>query len=71
MLSFIKKFFGSKPTVNSCSDVPYKVEKSESKVAEFPFPTAKPAKVEKKPAVKKPAAVAKAKPVRKPRAPKA
>ncbi len=69
MLSFLKKFFGAKPAVNPCSDVPYKVEKSESKVAEFPFPAAKPARAEKKPAVKKPAA--KTKPVRKPRAPKA
>jgi hypothetical protein len=69
MLSFIKKFFGAKPTVSPCSDVPYKVEKPESKVAEFPFPTAKPAETKKKPAVKKPAA--KTKPVRKPRALKA
>jgi hypothetical protein len=68
MLSFIKKFFGAKPTVNPCSDVPYKVEKLESKVAEFPFPSGKPARAEKKPAVKKPAA--KVNPVRKPRAPK-
>jgi hypothetical protein len=69
MLSFIKKFFGTKPTVNPCSDVPYKVEKSESKIAEFPFPTAKPVETKKKPAVKKPAV--KAKTARKPRAPKA
>ena len=69
MLSFIKKFFGAKPTVNPCSDVPYKVEKPESKVAEFPFPSGKPAKVAKKTADKKPAV--KAKTARKPRAPKA
>lgn len=69
MLSFIKKFFGAKPTVNPCSDAPYKIEKSESKVAEFPFPKSNPAETKKKPAVKKPAVKAKA--PRKPRAPKA
>jgi hypothetical protein len=67
MLSFLKKLFGSKTT--EPAPAPYKVEKPESKVAEFPFPSVKPARAEKKPAVKKPAA--KAKPVRKPRAPKA
>jgi hypothetical protein len=66
MLSFLKKIFGSKTA--EPAPAPYKVEKPESKVAEFPFPTAKPAEVAKKPAVKKPAA--KTKPVRKPRAPK-
>jgi hypothetical protein len=62
MLSFIKKFFGSKPTVNPCSETPYKVEKP----AEFPFPSAKPKTVDtkKKPAAKKPVA-------RKPRKPQA
>jgi hypothetical protein len=55
MLSFLKKFFGAKPTVNPCSDVPYKVEKPESKVAEFPFPSTKPIKTEKKTVAKKPA----------------
>jgi hypothetical protein len=68
MLSFIKKFFGAKPTVNPCSDVPYKVETPAAKVTEFPFPSTKPVKAEKKTADKKPAAK---KPVRKPRAPKA
>ena len=61
MLSFIKKFFGAKPTVNPCADTPYKVEKP----AEFPFPSTKPVatpKAEKKAAGKKPAA-------RKPRRP--
>jgi hypothetical protein len=66
MLSFLKKIFGAK--TSAVAPVPYKVEKPESKVAEFPFPTAKPAETKKKPAVKKP--VAKAKPARKPRAPK-
>ena len=65
MLSFLKKLFGSKTT----EPAPYKVEKPESTVAEFPFPSVKPARAEKKPAVKKPAV--KTKPVRKPRAPKA
>ena len=67
MLSFLKKIFGAKPAAPA--PAPYKVEKSESKVAEFPFPTAKPAETKKKPAVKKPAV--KAKTARKPRAPKA
>jgi len=67
MLEFFKRLFGSKPA--EPTPVPYKVEKPESKVAEFPFPTAKPAETKKRPAVKKPAA--KAKSVRKPRAPKA
>jgi hypothetical protein len=67
MLEFFKRLFGTKPAEST--PAPYKVEKPESKVAEFPFPSVKPAKAEKKPAVKKPAA--KTKPVRKPRAPKA
>jgi hypothetical protein len=67
MLSFIKKFFGAKPAVNPCSDAPYKVEAT--KPAEFPFPSTKPAKTEKKTADKKP--VVKAKTARKPRSPKA
>jgi NADH dehydrogenase len=62
MLSFIKKFFGAKPTVNPCSDVPYKVEGTEH----FPFPKA--VAEEKKPAVKKPAAKQPA--AKKPRAPR-
>jgi hypothetical protein len=67
MLEFFKRLFGSKPA--EPTPAPYKVEKPESKVAEFPFPSVKPAQVAKKPAVKKPAA--KTKPVRKPKAPKA
>jgi hypothetical protein len=67
MLEFFKRLFGSKPA--EPTPVPYKVEKPESKVAEFPFPTAKPAETKKKSAVKKSAV--KTKPVRKPRAPKA
>jgi hypothetical protein len=64
MLSFLKKIFGAKPA--EPAPVPYKVE-TPAKVAEFPFPTAKP-KSEKKTADKKPAAK---KSARKPRAPKA
>jgi hypothetical protein len=67
MLEFFKQLFGIKTA--EPAPAPYKVEKPESKVAEFPFPTAKPAEPKKKPAVKKPAA--KTKPVRKPKAPKA
>jgi hypothetical protein len=56
MLSFLKKFFGSKPTVSPCPEVPYKVE--------APTPVAKQATqaavesiapAKKKPAAKKPA----------------
>ena len=71
MLSFLKKIFGAKPTVNPCSDVPYKVETPVTKVAEFPFPTAKPnaaPKAQKKTTDKKP--VAKKPVARKPKAPK-
>ena len=68
MLSFIKKFFGAKPTVNPCSDSPYKIEAP--KPAEFPFPSkTETTPAVKKPVVKKPAV--KAKTARKPRAPKA
>jgi hypothetical protein len=52
MLSFLKKLFGAKPAESA--PAPYKVEKPESKVAEFPFPSTTP-KAEKKTAVKKPA----------------
>ena len=66
MLEFLQRLFGTKKA--EPTPAPYKVENPESKVAEFPFPSVKPA-VAKKPAVKKPAA--KTKPVRKPRTPKA
>jgi hypothetical protein len=49
MLEFFKRLFGSKPA--DPTPAPYKVEKP----AEFPFPSAKPAKAEKKPVAKKPA----------------
>jgi hypothetical protein len=50
MLSFLKKLFGAK----TAEPAPYKLEKSESTVAEFPFPKA--VAQEKKPAAKKPRA---------------
>jgi hypothetical protein len=68
MLSFLKKLFGATVPAEP-TPAPYKVENPEPKVAEFPFPTAKPDETKKKPAVKKPAA--KTKSVRKPRVPKA
>jgi hypothetical protein len=39
MLSFIKKFFGSKPTVSPCPDVPYKVEAPQTTVGTVPMST--------------------------------
>jgi hypothetical protein len=65
MLSFIKKLFGANPA--EPTPAPYKVE-APAKPAEFPFPTAKPAKAprtekktaDKKPAAKKPARTSKA-----------
>jgi hypothetical protein len=65
MLSFLKKIFNATPT--EPVPAPYKVEKPESKVAEFPFPTANTSESKKKPVAKKPSA---RKP-RKPSAPKA
>ena len=65
MLSFLKKIFGAKPAEST--PAPYKVENTVPQVAEFPFPTAKPAKAKKKTADKKPAAK---KPARKPKTPK-
>jgi hypothetical protein len=65
MLSFLKKIFGSKPA--ETTPAPYKVENTVPQVAEFPFPTAKPAETKtavKKPVAKKPAAK---KAVRKPK----
>jgi hypothetical protein len=61
MLSFLKKIFGAKPA--EVAPAPYKVEKP----TEFPFPSTKPVKSEKKTAEKKPGA----RRPRKPKAPKA
>lgn len=47
MLSFLRRFFGAKPTVSPCPEVPYKVEAP----SQFPFP--KTQKEEKKPVAKK------------------
>ena len=65
MLSFLKKFFGAKPTVSPCPDVPYKVETpttvgtvpmstqyAESTTAPKKKPAAKRPAGEKKPAVR-------------------
>ena len=39
MLSFLKKFFGSKPTVSPCPDAPYKVETPQTTVGTVPMST--------------------------------
>jgi len=39
MLSFLKKFFGTKPTVSPCPDVPYKVEAPQTTVGAVPMST--------------------------------
>ena len=56
MLSFLKKFFGTKPTVSPCPDVPYKVETPPTTVGTVPMSTqyAESAPT-KKPAAKRPA----------------
>ena len=60
MLSFLKKFFGTKPTASPCPDVPYKVETPPTTVGTVPMSTqyAEPAPApapKKKPAAKRPA----------------
>jgi hypothetical protein len=59
MLSFIKKFFGSKPTVSPCPEAPYKVETPQTTVGAVPmstqYQTAPETAAKKKPAAKKPA----------------
>jgi len=57
MLSFIKKFFGSKPTVSANPEVPYKVEAPQTTVGTVPMSTqyVEPAAPKKKPAARKPA----------------
>jgi hypothetical protein len=39
MLLFLKKFFGSKPTVSPCPNAPYKVETPETTVGTVPMST--------------------------------
>jgi len=71
MLSFLKKLFGATVPAEP-APAPYKVEKTESTVGQFPFPSQpadKPTQVAKPKAEKKPGV--KAKTARKPRAPKA
>ena len=57
MLAFLKKFFGSKPTVSSCPEAPYKVEAPQTTVGTVPMstPYIQAETPEKKPAAKKPA----------------
>jgi hypothetical protein len=58
MLSFLKKFFGAKPTVSPCPDAPYKVETPQTTVGTVPMSTqyAESATApKKKPAAKRPA----------------
>jgi hypothetical protein len=50
MLKFLKNFFGIKPTVNPCSEAPYKVEVAKT-IKEVEAKVAK--KTGKKPAAKK------------------
>lgn len=58
MLLFLKKFFGSKPTIDPCADAPYKVEAPKTTVGTVPMTTQyeEPAAApKKKPAARKPA----------------
>jgi hypothetical protein len=68
MLSFLKKFFGSKPTVSPCPEAPYKVETPQTTVGAVPMSTqyqTEPLAPKKKPAARKPAG--EKKPAAKPR----
>lgn len=68
MLSFIKKFFGSKPTVSPCPEAPYKVETPQATVGAVPMSTqyqTETSAPKKKPAARKPAG--EKKPTAKPR----
>ena len=67
MLGFLKKLFGTKPTVNPCAEAPYKVEtpaatpsSTTNPQSDWPFPKSvsenvSEEKPKKKPAAKKPA----------------
>lgn len=63
MLSFLKKFFGAKPTVSPCPDAPYKVETPQTTVGTVPISTqyvdghgdVHEVTAKKKPAARKPA----------------
>jgi len=64
MLAFLKKFFGSKPTVSPCPEAPYKVETPQTTPGVIPMstqyaevppkkkPVARRSAGEKKPAVR-------------------
>jgi hypothetical protein len=68
MLSFIKKFFGSKPTVSASPEAPYKVETPQTTVGTVPMSTqyqTEASAPKKKPAARKPAG--EKKPAAKPR----
>lgn len=39
MLAFLKKFFGSKPTVSPCPEAPYKVEQPQTQPGAVPMST--------------------------------
>jgi hypothetical protein len=68
MLSFIKKFFGSKPTVSASPKAPYKVETPQTTVGTVPMSTqyqTEASAPKKKPAARKPAG--EKKPAAKPR----
>lgn len=79
MLGFFKKIFGTKPTVNPCPDVPYKVEtpavsgtaeKATEAVVASIAPTPTEAPKAKAPKAKKPAGAKKPRAPRKPKQPK-
>ncbi len=63
MLRFLKSFFGAKPTVSPCPEVPYKVEAPQTTVGTVPMSTqyvdghgdVQTVMAKKKPAAKKPA----------------
>ena len=57
MLAFLKKFFGSKPTVSSCPEAPYKVEAPQTTVGTVPMstPYIQDETPEKKPVARRPA----------------
>jgi hypothetical protein len=57
MLAFLKKFFGSKPTVSPCPEAPYKVETPQTTPGVIPMSTqyAEAAAPKKKPVARRPA----------------
>ncbi len=63
MLTFLKKFFGKRPTVSPCPEAPYKVETPQTTVGTVPMGTqyvdghgdVQTVMAKKKPAARKPA----------------